>query len=90
MVPDVHHTVELVIAALHTIYIKEPVPIVVQFGKGGICLGCSVKACNQSVSLGFIDYLLRLDFLLLLILNISKEKDEVTALARRKFHLDVL
>ena len=101
LVPDVHHPVELLVAAVQHVGIQQPVPIRLQFLERSVHLVCRVQGCYGSfgpflVHQGATGCALQhgrvgcFEFLFLRILHVPQQEDEVAALARSQFHLYVM
>ena len=90
LVPDVNHTVELVVARAYIIYIKQGIPVSVEFGKCLVNLLSSIELSNQGVSLILIDHLRCSKLLVLLILNVTQQEYKVLTLAWLECYLDIV
>ena len=93
LVPDVHHTVELVVARLCTEDTQKVCPITIEFSKSLIYLLYGVVGIDDGVCFLFIYDVVETvfrtvvtvlvdPFAILLLLDIAKDEDEVTMLAR--------
>ena len=93
LVPDIHHTVELVVARLSAEDAKEAGPITVQLGKSFVHLLHSVVSIDDGVCLLFVDDVVETvlatvvtvlvnPFTVLLFLDIAEDEDKVAVLTR--------
>jgi len=90
LVPDVHHTVELVVTALHGKDIEQVIPVLVEFSKGCIHLFGGIKLSHQFVCLFLIDHFLGYEFLVLLVFHVSQEENQVAAFSRLQGNFDIM
>jgi hypothetical protein len=90
LVPDVHHAVELVVAALHGIDAQQPVPIGLQDCEGSVDLLCRVEVGDELAGLGLVDDLLGFPFFLGVVLHIAQREDDVALLAGLQLHLYIM
>ena len=79
---DLLHSLLLALWVFHGEDIEQVIPIVVEFSEGGINFFGGVKLSHQFVCLFLIDHLLGYEFLVLLVLHVSQEKDQVPAFSR--------
>ena len=90
LIPYIHHAVELFFVCCHTKCTQQIVPISAQFGQSSFHFFSSIETCNTSFCLCFVDNIFAFPFIFLLVLHISKHKNQVLAFARRKCHFHIM
>ena len=72
LVPDVHHAIELVVACLYFIYIKERIPVLAELCKGLVYFLCGVEFSDEGVCLLLVDDLWGREFLVLFVFDVAE------------------
>ena len=90
LVPDVHHAVELVVAALHGEDVQQVIPVLVEFSKGCIHLFGGIELVDELMCLLLVDHLLGRELLVLFVFYVSQKEDEVAAFARLQGYLYIM